>query len=190
MLSVVRRPTGGRAILHHREITYSVTGPAHDAGDLAASYGRINDLLRRALRSMGVDAELAAGRRASPPGMAPCFNEPSTGELMVGGRKLAGSAQWRSDGALLQHGSVLVEDDQGVLSALALEPSAPVPPPATLASALGRTPTPAEVASALAAAIENDTGSPPGPLEIDEPLRARTSALVVRYLDDAWTWRR
>src|SRR5438045_6038726 len=53
-LGVVRRPTGGRAILHNREITYSVTGPAQDAGDLRASYERINRLLLAGLNALGV----------------------------------------------------------------------------------------------------------------------------------------
>src|SRR5215212_9280858 len=55
-LGVVRRPTGGRAILHHREITYSVTAPVADAGDLRASYERINRLLVAGLDSLVVTA--------------------------------------------------------------------------------------------------------------------------------------
>src|SRR5215207_4204233 len=114
-LAVVRRPTGGRAILHDREITYSVTAPLAGAGDLRESYERITRLLVAGLRLLGADASVAtATQRASPPGVAPCFDEPSSGELTLGGRKLAGSAQWRSDDALLQHGSILVEDDQSV----------------------------------------------------------------------------
>ena len=64
--------------------------------------------------------------------MAPCFDEPSAGELVVDGRKLAGSAQWRIDGALLQHGSILVEDDQSTLAELVVGEQAPIPAPATL----------------------------------------------------------
>jgi Lipoate-protein ligase A len=100
-LDMVRRPTGGRAILHDREITYSVTAPVGDAGDLRESYDRINRLLLRGLRSLGVAASVARpATRSMPPGMAPCFDEPAAGELTLGGRKLAGSAQWRSDDAL------------------------------------------------------------------------------------------
>src|SRR5690348_4843435 len=58
-IGVVRRPTGGRAILHHREITYSVTAPVSDAGDLRESYERITRLLIRALRCLGVEAAAA-----------------------------------------------------------------------------------------------------------------------------------
>ncbi|HEX3868013.1 MAG TPA: hypothetical protein VHV78_14725 [Gemmatimonadaceae bacterium] len=192
-LAVVRRPTGGRAILHDREITYSVTAPTDGAGELLTSYARVNALLVAALGLLGVDAEVAEGAERSrgvSPGMAPCFAEPSAGELTIGGRKLAGSAQWRTDGSLLQHGSILVEDDQSVLVTLSLEPAANIPAPATLSGALGRTPTASDVAGALGRAIQIEEGAAPVPFVVDDVLRARTEALIVRYLDDAWTWRR
>jgi lipoate-protein ligase A len=190
-LDVVRRPTGGRAILHDREITYSVTAPVAGAGDLRESYERINALLVTALNSIGVPATPAVTTGPSAaPGMAPCFDEPAAGELTVGGRKLAGSAQWRSEGALLQHGSILVEDDQSVLSALAVDDFRPIPPPATLAEILGRIPSVVEVAKALGRAVRGLEDPDVKALLVDEALRARASALVVRYLDDAWTWRR
>ena len=122
--------------------------------------------------------------------MTPCFAEPTAGELTLDGRKLAGSAQWRSENGLLQHGSILVADDQTQLAELALDRGPSIPAPATLSDALGRVPTVSEIAGALARSIEAASGQPPASQEIDEPLRARTSALVVRYLDDAWTWRR
>src|SRR6478672_396632 len=140
-MRVVRRPTGGRAILHHREITYSVTAPTADAGDLRESYERINRVLVSGLERLGVRTEIAApAGRAMPPGPAPCFDTPSAGELVVEGKKLAGSAQWRSDGALLQHGSILVEDDQSTLAELSAEPQRAIPAPATLSETLGWTP--------------------------------------------------
>ncbi len=190
-LSVVRRPTGGRAILHHREITYSVTAPVDGAGDLRESYERINRLLVDALHRLGVMAEVARPvTRAASPGMAPCFDEPAAGELTVGGRKLAGSAQWRSDGALLQHGSILVADDQSSLAELAIGAQAPVPAPATLAEALGRAPTVTDVADALTCSVRSLEDPAAESLVVDDAVRARASALVVRYLDDEWTWRR
>ncbi len=190
-IDVVRRPTGGRAILHDREITYSVTAPDTESGDLRQSYERINRLLLAALSLLGVQATVAAPeKRATSPGMAPCFDEPSAGELTLDGRKLAGSAQWRSEGALLQHGSILIEDDQSLLATLARERTAPIPSPATLVEALGRVPTPHDVADALAAAIETIEGCRPIPFALDDAVRARASDLVVQYLDDTWTWRR
>lgn len=190
-IAVVRRPTGGRAILHDREITYSVTAPVSDAGDLRASYARINTLLVDALRRLGVRAQVAAARdRTVAPGMTPCFDMPSAGELVVGDRKLAGSAQWRGDGGLLQHGSILVEDDQGTLSELARVPLPPPPRPATLASALGRVPAVRDMAAALIASLRAREDPHASELAPEESVRARTRDLVVRYLDDGWTWRR
>jgi lipoate-protein ligase A len=188
---VVRRPTGGRAILHHREITYSVTAPVAEAGDLRQSYDRINRLLLHALNSLGVHASVfSPTTRAISPGMSPCFDEPSAGELTVAGRKLAGSAQWRADGSLLQHGSILIEDDQSLLSTLAIGGAPSSPAPATLVEALGHAPSVEDVALALGDAIEQVEGIRPTELSIDPSLRARVSALVVRYEDIAWTWRR
>jgi lipoate-protein ligase A len=190
-LGVVRRPTGGRAILHDREITYSVTAPVGDAGDLRESYDRINRLLLSALRSLGVAATVASpATRSAMPGMAPCFDEPASGELTLDGRKLAGSAQWRSEDALLQHGSILVADDQSLLATLVADGRKTIAAPATLTDALGAAPDLSDVAAALADAVRNLEDPNAGELVIDDELRARASALVVRYVDDAWTWRR
>lgn len=190
-LDVVRRPTGGRAILHHREITYSVTAPVFDAGDLRESYERITRLLIDALRCLGVEAAAATpAKRAAAPGLSPCFDEPAAGELTVSGRKLAGSAQWRSEGALLQHGSILIEDDQSLLAALTLGEVRPIPRPATLAESLGRVPSLSEVAASLGDTVRALEDPDMRTVTIDAKLRARAEALVVRYLDDGWTWRR
>lgn len=191
-MEIVRRPTGGRAILHAREITYSVTAPVDDAGSLRESYDRINRLLTTALLSLGVDAVAAtqADHRHLSPGMTPCFDQPAAGELTVAGRKLAGSAQWRHDGALLQHGSILVADDQTALAELTLGGGADIPPPATLADILSYVPSPDELAAALGKAVRTLEDPDAADVSIDAEVRARASALVVRYSDDAWTWRR
>jgi lipoyl(octanoyl) transferase len=190
-LAVVRRPTGGRAILHHREITYSVTGPASHAGSERESYSRVTRLLVRALENIGVRATVARRQeRARAPDATPCFERPGEGELTFEGRKLAGSAQWRSDGALLQHGSILVGDDQGRLSEFALAAQPDLPEPATLAQALGRAPSLAEAAEAFALAVRTLEDPHVESLELDDELRARTSSLIVQYSDDSWTWRR
>ena len=190
-LGVVRRPTGGRAILHDREVTYSVTAPTASAGELGESYRRINRLLLAALHELGVGASVAApAGRAISPGMSPCFDEPAAGELVVDGRKLAGSAQWRMDGALLQHGSILVADDQSTLAELAVGGQRRIARPATLTEALGWRPSTSDLAAALNGAVRAMVDPGASPLELDEELRARITALVVRYSDDAWTWRR
>jgi lipoyl(octanoyl) transferase len=190
-VGVVRRPTGGRALLHHREVTYSVTAPCEPSGAPSGEYERINTLLVRALASLGapVVAAVPLGRSAPPSG-APCFAEPARGELTLGGRKLVGSAQWRDRGALLQHGSILVDDDQSWIGDLMHEPTTPAPAPATLRDALGRAPVLAEVGEALFHAVRALADPDARPLDADDELARDASALVSRYRDDAWTWRR
>jgi lipoyl(octanoyl) transferase len=189
-VGIVRRPTGGRAVLHDREVTYSVTAPASGAGALRESYDRINRLLIDALQRLGVSVEVAGRRRASKPDLTPCFELPSQGELTAGGRKLAGSAQWRDDGALLQHGSILVDGDQAPVSALLREPIAPPRAPATLRVLLGREPAVAEVAAALFDSVRRHEDAGAGELTPDRSLLADAAALRRRYDDPSWTWRR
>ena len=189
-VAIVRRPTGGRSLLHHREVTYSVTAPVSIAASFRESYARINRLLVVGLQRLGVAVEVASPReRSVPPSAAPCFERPAAGELVVEGRKLVGSAQWRDHGALLQHGSILVEDDQVLVSSLG-EDVAEAQAAATLASSLGRTPPVNEVARALFDAVVAIECSTADELRIDDSLQAATSRFVARYTDDCWTWRR
>lgn len=198
-VDVVRRPTGGRAVLHHREVTYSVTAPvgalAEPGAALGESYARINRVLIAALRALGVDARVAtrAGRAPAPDG-SPCFERPTRGELVVDEpdrtAKLVGSAQWREDGALLQHGSILVDDDQTAIADFAARPLPSVRPPATLRHILGRSPTLGEVAEALFAAVRSVEDPAAQPLCVDDALASAARRARPRYADDAWTWRR
>ncbi len=190
-MDVVRRPTGGRALLHHREVTYSVTAPIAPADSLAESYERINAVLLDGLASLGVGAmESATPHHALPPGDIPCFAEPAKGELAWNGQKLVGSAQVREAGALLQHGSILIDDDQALIADVSLSPpSRHVVPAATLLRALGRTPTQVEVAEALFAAVmlmEDASAT-----RLDESEVARVTARHIdKYASEWWTWRR
>ncbi len=188
-LEVVRRPTGGRALLHHREITYSVTAPS-GRDTLNASFRRINALLINALHAIGVPAEgaIAKGREPAPSGL-PCFAQPSTGEIVVGGRKLIGSAQWRDAGALLQHGSIIVDDDQGIIPSVMRDPIF-APPPASLRELLGRAPSPSELADAFLDAIRSSEDAHVSILAHSDLSQLAVSSKVAFYQDDAWTWRR
>ena len=190
-IDFVRRPTGGRAILHHREITYSVAAPIAAFGSLPESYRAINRLLLEALRTLGVGAEESASPSRAPlPSLAPCFDVPGLGELVANGRKLVGSAQVRDGDAFLQHGSILVDDDQQVLSQLLVDRE-PGSSPATLRALTGRSVTGEEFAAAIARAIGGGEGSAPRPLELDESLSDDVRRLVrTRYSDAGWTWRR
>jgi lipoate-protein ligase A len=109
--------------------------------------------------------------------------------LVADGRKLVGSAQWRSDGALLQHGSILIDDDQSLLTEL-LRDSSPLPPPAaTLRALLGEPPSLTDVASAIFSAIEREDRDVSS-LVLDASLSESCSRLASHYADPAWTWRR
>jgi len=190
-VAVVRRLTGGRALLHHREITYSVTAPLALGDSLRESYARINRLLVDGLQRLGVHVEIAVpGERSIAPSAAPCFERPAAGELVVGGRKLVGSAQWRDDGAMLQHGSILVEDDQPMLSRLATESVSPPLPAATLSAALGRSPDASEVASVLFESVRSLECRNASMLALDADLDEAARHALHRYEDDQWTWRR
>jgi lipoate-protein ligase A len=194
-VDVVRRPTGGRALLHHREVTYSITSPIAGGESLTASARRFNLLLLRALHALGVPAVEASEPRTLRPEGAACFAAPSAGELTLHGRKLVGSAQVREDGALLQHGSILLADDQHRIAAFARGPYLPSPPAASLSESIGDRATYAAVRDALFHAAAAAAGElAPGPLTLtqEETLgdgRALHAALE-RFRDANWTWRR
>ena len=190
-VDVVRRLTGGRAVLHGREVTYSVTAPVVAGEPLRESYRRINAVLVAALRALGVAVEEAEPRsRAPAPGRAPCFETPTVGELVVGGRKLVGSAQWRDERALLQHGSILVDDDQALLTELATAPLPPVPAPATLRGELAAPPSATRLFDALGEAVRALEDPDAEPIALGRDLRDRAESLRAHYLDAGWTWRR
>ncbi len=109
---IVRRPTGGRAVLHAAdEVTYAVMLPlAHAPAGVLQAYAWLAEGLLAAYRRLGLDAELAAGRHLAERTGA-CFDAPAAHEIICGGRKIAGSAQVRRAGYLLQHGSLPVSFD-------------------------------------------------------------------------------
>ncbi len=192
-VEVVRRPTGGRAILHDHEVTYSVTAPLTDSESVRQTYARINRILLDGLARLGISAELAtATERAPAPSTRPCFEAPGEGELVASGNKLVGSAQWRDDGALLQHGSILVDDDQSALPLFAVaadEAPNPIARPATLRTLLGRSPEITEVATAMFDAVRSREDEEAIEMSEDD-VREETLARIPHFLDEGWTWRR
>lgn len=218
-VDLVRRPTGGRAVLHDAELTYSVIVPArltgaphgsriprHPHGSRVTSgpralYHQVNEALVQALRSLGAEAGLsAAPEHGTPPlDSGPCFRGPAEGEVTVEGRKLVGSAQARIGGAFLQHGSIILSGDQTLLHRLlgpgargdvALAPPASDPGPATLAAQIG----PVDVdrlAAKIVAAMKKVFGGTWVEGEYSETEKQMVTKLVrERYASDAWTWRR
>jgi lipoate-protein ligase A len=125
-VGVVQRPTGGKALLHDGDLTYSVALPADHALaklSVADSYRALCEPLLRALGEVGVPATLGlpderpvTERRSA----VPCATEVHIDTVLVRGRKLVGSAQVRRHGAVLQHGSIPIKQSTGeVLAALA-----------------------------------------------------------------------
>ncbi len=111
---VVRRLTGGKAVLHDKELTYAIIGhpnrfPYHN--DLMDSYKIIGEAFVRSFEIMGIRAEMAENRqnRVRKGAMSSCFAAPSAYEILVAGRKILGSAQKRTAGGILQHGSLLFQ---------------------------------------------------------------------------------
>ena len=191
-VSFVRRPTGGRALLHHREVTYSATLPLTEAGphEARAAYDFINGVLIAGLARLGVAAVRASGTASLPPGLRPCFDVPAEHEISLSGRKLVGSAQWRREGALLQHGSILVEDDQPLIARLLATTSDCTPKAATLAGALGYSPSTERVAAPILESLEEAAGCRVERFALDGALDAEIQTLRATYEDSAWTWRR
>lgn len=112
---IVRRITGGRAILHVDELTYSIAGPADVpqlSGGVLEVYHRLSAGLLDGLLRLSVPADVTPGHnRTTGAGSPACFDAPSAHELTVGERKLIGSAQCRRAGWLLQHGSLPMRGD-------------------------------------------------------------------------------
>lgn len=106
-IAFVRRPTGGGAVLHDQEVTYSFVHPLAGLGGLRESHRLIAEALALGLKSLGLTAELAEARRG--PGLrssGACFASPSYAELTAAGRKVAGAAQVRDRSTLLEQGSI------------------------------------------------------------------------------------
>lgn len=109
-IDVVRRPTGGRAILHTDDVTYSIVCRSdflRGGRSVVASYKEISAGICRALRLLGLDAGLGRGEsKAARAGTADCFSTTSLADVVVDGLKTAGSAQCRHDGVILQQGTI------------------------------------------------------------------------------------
>ncbi|SDW30901.1 lipoate-protein ligase A [Marininema mesophilum] len=131
----VRRLTGGRAVLHDQELTYSVTLSEEYPGmptSVTESYRVISQGLLEGFRNLGLEGEMVPldtkeeQAKYKSLGSAACFDSPSNYELVVEGRKIAGSAQTRQRGAILQHGSILLDMDVDLLFDILRFPSAKV----------------------------------------------------------------
>jgi lipoate-protein ligase A len=216
---LVRRPTGGRAVLHMHELTYSVAAPVNDprvSGGVIESYRKISAALLSGLRRLGVQVDLAepdprlsremarARREAehNPAGAAElahgavCFSTASAYELGVDDKKLVGSAQARRGGALLQHGSILLDVDWDAWVAVFTYASgamrervrASLPNRMTsLRHVLGREVTQQEAQTALIEAFEETLQVELLPSLLTPGESARAMQLEAKYAGEEWT---
>jgi lipoate-protein ligase A len=195
----VRRPTGGRAILHIDELTYSVVAPLQEprvAGDILTSYRRLSEGLLVGLSLLGCDAVQAdrdANDRLSDLSAA-CFDVPSPYEVVARGRKLVGSAQARRRRTVLQHGTLPLHGD---VTRLCQVMALPQPERAamrgtlhqraiTLSEALGRDVLFREAADALARGFAQALNLTLIPDRMSDDERAALIPLRGKHRQDKW----
>jgi lipoate-protein ligase A len=194
-LDLVRRPTGGSAILHEgpaAELTYSVVAGGDDfvgADELLETYRVIGAGLVAGLGRLGLRAELVPrlrGRSTASPAF--CFARAGSYEIAAAGRKLVGSAQRRQGGAFLQQGSVLLGAGPERLRAVFPGLADPLAGVTTVTAALGHPVTFDEVAAALADGLGEVLGrlAPGGGLTPGEAELVR-SLVADKYATEAWT---
>jgi lipoate-protein ligase A len=193
---LVRRPTGGRAVLHQRELTYSVTASGRAGGPLGdhldESLALISSALTAALHDTGVKADVT--RRDHPVARTegPCFETATRYELVAAGRKLVGHAQLRTPSGFLQHGSMPVFDPIGPLRELGprgdgTHKEGIAPGPLTGWSGLA----PDSLSHRLALAFTSHFGSRPRWANLSEADLEQVERLKTgRYASDRWTFRR
>jgi lipoyl(octanoyl) transferase len=197
-IAIVRRSTGGLAILHVDELTYSLSMPlSHPLaeGDILTSYQRIAQAIIRALNLLGVSDARADKVAKEDQARGPvCFEAPSHYEVMGGGKKLVGSAQWRRSDGLLQHGSLPLCGD--IARICRYLPDAPLPDQVraragTLAEIAQREVSWQEAAQAWQQAFTQtlDITFERAVLSAEEERHA-TELLSTRYGNDAWNKRR
>lgn len=200
-IDVVRRPTGGRAILHADELTYSLIAPENHpaiAGDIVTSYRKISRGLLAGLHRLNIPGIHSVPQYPMPNTLKPepspvCFDAPSHYEITVNGQKLVGSAQMRQGGIVLQHGAIPLHGDIArICQVLAAHPD-----PArvracatTVQAASGRVVSFNEAAAAIANGFAHALGIELGPGALT--LQERDWAAELRrdkYTRDEWTRR-
>jgi lipoate-protein ligase A len=200
---VVRRTTGGRAILHTDELTYSVIGSTEEpllTGGVLESYSRIAQALLRAVKDLELAVEMKEGKVSEQTTPNPvCFEVPSTYEITVHGKKLIGSAQARKKEGVLQHGSLPLSGDlTRICQALVFESETAredasdrlLTRATTVESALGRAVNWETAAQAFIRAFETELGLCFERGELSEAETRKTEELVrEKYDHPSWTER-
>ncbi len=188
-VDIVRRPTGGQAILHHDELTYAVALPrGHPLADdgVLESYGVISRGLTAGLVVLGIAPRAGPwGPSSEPKSTSVCFASPSRHEIAVDGHKVIGSAQTRLHRGILQHGSIVLAHDPEIYSLMGV----PGPPsaPSGLRALLPTLPPMGALVQAFAAGFTQalELTLQPGQLSAAEQGRA-DELFEDRYETDAW----
>ncbi|MCS6866733.1 MAG: biotin/lipoate A/B protein ligase family protein [Gemmataceae bacterium] len=180
-LAWVRRSTGGAAIVHHHELTYALALPPGKEWQSAENWiCRMHHILQRVLRQHGIESHAVVCGEEQKLGPVVCFLHQTAGDVLIGGSKVAGSAQRKMRGALLQHGSILLQRSEYV-------PELPGIGDAVPTVRLS----PEQLARELCEALAADTGWPIQPGDWSEAERQRIAAIrAEKYANPAWNEKR
>jgi len=177
-------------VWHARELTYAVAAPLSAFGGLREAYETLHRLIATALATLGTVPRLAP--RSAPVGgvgTGPCFASPVGGEVLIEGNKVVGSAQLRQGDAFLQHGSLLLEDDQSLVRDLAgfSENGAAEAP---LSRLVGRPVGFEEAAAAVTEVAREELPDMEESAQLPRRLLAGISRHSERFRSAEWTWQR
>jgi lipoate-protein ligase A len=201
---LVRRSTGGGAILHTDELTYSVMGSTNEprlSGDIITSYQRLSTAILLALKNLGLPAESRPMMKSTQdtPTDPVCFEIPSHYEITVGGKKLVGSAQARKKNAVLQHGTLPLRGDLTRITQALVYPDAGARVKAahrllsratTVESVMGKTVSWEKVAQAFTNAFSQALNIDLFPEELTQKERVRAEELIgEKFGNEEWTRR-
>lgn len=194
-VDLVRRPTGGRAVLHRDELTYSLAGPGDRgplAGGIAETYRRLAEGLCRGLRCLGADVHIVrpADREGRLGRTGACFSSRSRFELAHGERKLVGSAQRRAGGRVLQHGSMPIGmPDKRFWRVLGADGAIAAAATVGLEEVLDQRPSPRTLRGSLANGISEALDLPTRHETLSARERRAAAWLVQRHASQAWVRR-
>ncbi|WP_110927125.1 lipoate--protein ligase family protein [Bacillus massiliglaciei] len=201
---IVRRPTGGLAVLHDDELTYSIiVSENHEKipHSVVEAYRVLSQGILAGYRNLGIEADLALpDQPVGRTGTAVCFEEASWYELEIAGRKAAGSAQNRQKGVVLQHGSIPLTMDTDLLYDLFIFPNEAVKERAkrgfkdkavSIQDVLDREVTMDELKKAFHDGFEQGLGIELEPFEPNEDmLKEAESLMLKKYKNDEYTFQR
>jgi lipoyl(octanoyl) transferase len=197
-IDVVRRITGGRAVLHQFEVTYALAGPLkyHFANkSLQETYRLIAEALNRGLRSLGVpqsffSEDVSGSEAIRESGLSQCFVAVSRYEIAKDARKIIGSAQKRSKDRFVQHGSILLDFDVAFQNGCILNSDSQIEEKvAPLNPMLGRTVRLSELIEHFTKAFEEQFQIKTEPSKLDENELELVRSLEQKYQNPEWTER-